>query len=274
MSTATTASTATRDLGLEAHIGGSGPPLLFLHGEAGLLFSRPLLDLLEERFTVVAPSHPGWGGSARKPDERTIDDLSYRYLDLLDALDEPTSVVGCSLGAWLAMEIATKDRSRISDLTLVSPVGIRTGEPTRRYYLDRYAVTSDVLATALYGTPDDGPDLSGRTDEEFLLLARAQETTAALTWQPYLHNTALLGRLHRVRRPVQIISGERDGIILAKEHVDTLAAALGGDVRAVVVADAGHRVEEQRPDEVAEHVVRFAAQPAAQPAARPAALAR
>jgi pimeloyl-ACP methyl ester carboxylesterase len=263
MSTATTASTATRDLGLEAHIGGSGPALLFLHGEAALLFSRPLLDLLAESFTVIAPSHPGWGGSPRHPHERSVDDLSYRYLDLLDALDQPVSVVGCSLGAWLAMEIATKDRSRISDLTLVSPLGIRTGEPTRRYYLDRYAVTSEVLTTALYGAPDGGPDLSGRTDEEFLLLARAQETTAALTWQPYLHNTALLARLHRVQRPVQIISGARDGIILAEEHVGTLAGALGGDVVTVVVPDAGHRVEEQRPDEVAAQVVRFAAQPAA-----------
>jgi pimeloyl-ACP methyl ester carboxylesterase len=161
------------------------------------------------------------------------------------------------------MEIATKDQSRISDLTLMSPLGIRTGEPTRRYYLDRYAVTSDVLTTALYGAPDRGPDLSGRSDEEFLLLARAQETTAALTWQPYLHDAALLRRLHRVRRPVQILSGERDGIILAEEHVHTLAGALGGEVRTAVVADAGHRVEEQRPDEVAEQVTQFAAQHAA-----------
>lgn len=242
---------------VEAWTGGAGRPLLFLHGEAGLLFCEPLLHRLGRQFAVLAPSHPGWGESPRRPTDRTIDDLAYRYLDLLDALDEPALVVGCSLGAWLAMEIATKDESSIAGLTLVSPVGIRTGEPTKRHYLDRYAVPADTLTTALYGAPDRGPDLSARSDDELLRLARAQEAAAYYTWQPYLHNPSLLARLHRVRRPVQIVTGAEDGLILAEDHVDVLRTALGGQVETQVLASAGHRVEEQRPDELAEQISRF-----------------
>jgi pimeloyl-ACP methyl ester carboxylesterase len=77
-------------------------------------------------------------------------------------------------------------------------------------------------------------------------------------WQPYLHNPALLDRLHRVRRPSLVITGGQDGFVLAEDHVSTLCAALGGKVEQLVVLDAGHQLEEQRPDELAEHVARFA----------------
>ena len=42
---------------------GSGPPLLFLHGWAGMLGWPSWLDGLTDRFRVVAPQHPGYGQS-------------------------------------------------------------------------------------------------------------------------------------------------------------------------------------------------------------------
>lgn len=250
--------TAADKLGLECRIAGDGPALLFLHGESGLLFCEPALARLGEDFSVVAPSHPGWGASRRRPGDRSIDDLVYRYLDLLEAFDEPPLLVGASLGAWLALEIATKDESRIAGLVLAAPVGIRTGPPTRRYYLDRYAATAGALATALYGAADRGPNLGERSDQDLLLLARAQEATAYYTWQPYLHNPSLLDRLHRVRRRTLVATGAQDGFVLAEDHVQTLCGALGGEVETVVFADTGHQVEEQRPDELADCIAAFA----------------
>jgi pimeloyl-ACP methyl ester carboxylesterase len=250
--------TAAGKLGLECRSAGEGPAMLFLHGEPGLLFCEPALARLSEHFSVVAPSHPGWGGSPRRPTDQCIDDLAYRYLDLVEAFDDRPLLVGCSLGAWLALEIATKNESGIAGLVLVAPVGIRTGEPTRRYYMDRYAASPEALATALYGPADGAPNLAERSDQDLLLLARAQEATAFYTWQPYLHNPSLLGRLHRVRSRTLVVSGARDGFILAEDHVGTLAGALGGEVETVVIDDAGHQVEEQRPGELAERITAFA----------------
>jgi pimeloyl-ACP methyl ester carboxylesterase len=250
--------TAAGHLGLECRSAGDGPALLFLHGESGLLFAEPALASLGEHFSVVAPSHPGWGASQRWPADRCIDDLAYRYLDLLTAFDDPPLLVGCSLGAWLALEIATKDESRIAGLALIAPVGIRTGAPTQRYYLDRYAVSQEALTTALYGAADRGPNLAERSDKDLLLLARAQEATAFYTWEPYLHNPALLGRLHRVCRRTLVATGAQDGLVLAEDHVETLCGALGGEVETVVFADTGHQVEEQRPGELAGCIAAFA----------------
>jgi pimeloyl-ACP methyl ester carboxylesterase len=258
MTASNAVTTAAGRLELEVRSLGEGPALLFLHGESGLLFSDAVLGRLGEHFSVLAPSHPGWGASPRHASDRTVDDLAYRYLDLIHEFEEPPLLVGCSLGAWLALEIATKNDAGIAGLVLVSPVGIRIGEPTRRYYLDRYAVSQDVLTVALYGAADRGPNLGERTDDDLLLLARAQEAAAFFGWQPYLHNPALLDRLHRVRHPSLVVTGAQDGFVLAEEHVDTLCGALGGPVETAVFPDTGHQVEELRPDELAERIVTFA----------------
>src|SRR5262249_30002177 len=43
--------------------GGSGLPLLYLHGTDGLAEWPAILDTLAQRFDVVAPDHPGFGAS-------------------------------------------------------------------------------------------------------------------------------------------------------------------------------------------------------------------
>jgi pimeloyl-ACP methyl ester carboxylesterase len=66
--------------------GGEGPPLLFLHAAGGAGAWHPFLGLLARRFAVVAPDHPGFGGSDDLPEVEAMDDLVYHYLDVLDRL--------------------------------------------------------------------------------------------------------------------------------------------------------------------------------------------
>jgi pimeloyl-ACP methyl ester carboxylesterase len=44
---------------------GAGRPLLVLHGEAPLDPGAPVVDLLATHAEVIAPTHPGFGHSAR-----------------------------------------------------------------------------------------------------------------------------------------------------------------------------------------------------------------
>ena len=66
---------------------GSGPPLLFLHAENGIEPAAAAIDELAKRARVIAPTHPGYGRSELPKGMRSVDDLSYFYLDLLDQLD-------------------------------------------------------------------------------------------------------------------------------------------------------------------------------------------
>src|ERR1700754_2563946 len=99
---------------------GQGRPLFILHGEDGLDPKAPFLDLLAAYGRIIAPSHPGFGHSPDGDDIDTIDDLSYVYLDLLAQQDlHDVSVIGFSLGGWVAAEMAVKSTERIAKLILV-----------------------------------------------------------------------------------------------------------------------------------------------------------
>ena len=43
--------------------GGSGEPLLYLHGSGGAPAVLPFMEKLAERFDVLVPEHPGFGAS-------------------------------------------------------------------------------------------------------------------------------------------------------------------------------------------------------------------
>ncbi|HMB87721.1 MAG TPA: alpha/beta hydrolase, partial [Methylomirabilota bacterium] len=108
---------------------GAGRPLLVLHGEAPLDPGAPVVDLLAAHAEVIAPTHPGFGHSARPDDFDTVYDLVHLYLDLLEQLPhERVTVMGLSFGGWLAAEIAATRSRRVERLILVDAVGIKVGD--------------------------------------------------------------------------------------------------------------------------------------------------
>ena len=70
------------DTPVEVFSGGSGPPLLFLHGGEGFGTFDPTNSALSEKFTVYAPSHPGFFGTPRPSWVYTITDVAHFTLEL------------------------------------------------------------------------------------------------------------------------------------------------------------------------------------------------
>ena len=88
---------------------GAGRQLLLLHGMQTVDPQARFLDLLGRGCEIIAPSHPGFGLSARPAEFETVYDLVHLYLDVLDALPyEKVALVGLSFGGWLAAEVAVK----------------------------------------------------------------------------------------------------------------------------------------------------------------------
>ncbi len=107
---------------------GSGAPLLFLHGAQGVRPAERFLDRLAAGRRVIAPSHPGFGGSSLPDWLDSIDDIAHIYLELMDRLKvERFDLVGCSVGGWIAADLATKTPERVQRLVLVGPVGVKVG---------------------------------------------------------------------------------------------------------------------------------------------------
>lgn len=102
--------------------GGSGPPVLVIHGsgggyDQGELIARALLD---ERFHWIAPSRFGYLRSTFR-EGATFDEQAHTYAHLLDRLGvKKVAVVALSHGGPSALLFALLHPERVSSLTLLS----------------------------------------------------------------------------------------------------------------------------------------------------------
>jgi pimeloyl-ACP methyl ester carboxylesterase len=256
------------DVSLEVTELGSGPPLLFLHGEDGLIFSSPLLEALAASFRVIAPEHPGWGGSTRPPYVTDARDVASVYAELVEQLDGPPAVVGCSFGGWLAAELALQTRIALGPLVLIAPTGIKIGDREERDYADIWIAPFEELPATLYGAADRAPDLNDRADEEYVYLARAQEAVARYCWAPYMHNPKLRHWLRRISPPTLVVSGTEDRFVLLPGFYETYASLVGPEgAEHYAIEGAGHRVEEEEPAQLVRLIREFVGREAAPGAA-------
>src|SRR5258708_11294615 len=133
---------------------GSGRPFLLLHGGGGPLTVTPFAELLASTHSarVITPTHPGFAGTPRTENMRTVRDLAVLYVDLIANLDlRDVTVVGNSIGRWIAAEMALLDTSRVGRFVLVDSAGIQVdGHPI----IDFFSLTPRQIAEASYHDPD------------------------------------------------------------------------------------------------------------------------
>jgi pimeloyl-ACP methyl ester carboxylesterase len=247
------------DVDLEVFEAGRGPDVLVLHGEGGLLRAQGFLEALAEGAHVVAPSHPGFGRSTLPEWLDGVDDAAYVYLDLLDerALDGVV-VVGCSLGGWIAAEMAVRRSPRIRGLVLVDAVGIRVSEDRQvRDVADVWALHPEEVLRLGYHDPQLGRvEYTALSDEDAEITARNQQAAVLYGWKPFLNDPKLRRRLGRVDVPALVVWGESDGIT-PPEYGRAYAAAIPG-ARFETVSEAGHYPDVEQPDRLSALVRRFA----------------
>lgn len=238
---------------------GEGEPLLYLHG-AGLTGRwLPIHASLARHFDVVAPEHPGFGGTARPRWYRAMDDTVLHYADLLDALElETVHVVGHSYGGRLAGAFAAVFPKRVRSLTLLAPAPLDPGgagdpEPEDEGIdIDALLFNGNQASFPEYLDGDDHGDL---LEED----AAPDPHAAPETWSHDAPAT-LYRRLERVTCPSQVLVPDED-MLIPRELFDEWAAHLPG---ASVVPIPGrelptsHLFIVQEHDAIAREVVRLA----------------
>jgi pimeloyl-ACP methyl ester carboxylesterase len=236
---------------------GQGRPLLFLHGGGGFDAGQPFVAPLSAKRRLIAPWHPGFGKSGLPDWLDSIDDIAYLYLELMDSLDAPDfDVVGCSIGGWIAAEMASKSPERIRRLILVSPVGVKVGPTDKLDIPDIFAMPENDVQKLLYHDPSRMKrDTATMSDDELAATFRARETLALLTWEPWMHNPKLRRRLHRVVGPTLFIRGESDGLV-SQSYIEAFSRLLP-NARTLTIKAAGHVLQLEQPAAFADIVLEF-----------------
>ena len=236
--------------------GGSGAPLLYLHGASGAPAVMPFMETLAGRFDVLVPEHPGFGLSDEPAWLENIHDLAYFYLDLLRALDlKDVHVIGSSLGGWLALEMAVRDTSRIGSLVLVGPAGISVPgiQPG-----DIFLWSSEQIVRNLFFDQKLAEQILAQpmTPELLDVTLKNRQTVARLGWEPRLHDPFLPKWLHRIDVPVKIVWGEEDRILpvaYAREFGKLMPKA-----QVEIIPRCGHLPQAEKPDLFCDIVFGFA----------------
>jgi pimeloyl-ACP methyl ester carboxylesterase len=236
--------------------GGAGAPALFLHAAGGAGHWLEFHQLLARRVEVIAPDHPGFGGSGELPEVEAIDDLVYHYLDVIErlGLDRP-HVVGASFGGWIAAELAVAAPQAIGSLVLMSAAGLRLPDHP---VADLFLMTPEQQAATMFHDPAAAAAAAPAADagvEGALAAYRDATALARFCWVPFMSNPKLERRLRRITAPTLVVWPSQDKLIpVAHGH---RYAELIPDAKFVEVADCGHAMYFERPAEFAEITADF-----------------
>jgi pimeloyl-ACP methyl ester carboxylesterase len=226
---------------------GDGRPYLVLHGGAGPQSVTAFAQLLAEkgRNRVLAPTHPGFGGTPRPKRLDSVDGLAALYVALLVDLGlEEVTVIGNSVGGWIAAEMALLGSPRISRIVLLDAVGIEVeGHPVT----DVSGLSlPEVQALSFHDPTPFLVDPANVPDAQKAIMAGNTATLAVYAGSQAMADPTLLGRLRGVAIPSLVLWGESDQIV-APAYGQAYAAALHG-ARFAVIPATGHIPQMETPE--------------------------
>jgi pimeloyl-ACP methyl ester carboxylesterase len=245
---------------------GEGHPILLLHGGGGPQTVAGFAELLAsgEHAHVVTPTHPGWGGTKRPEALSDIRSLAALYGQLLDQLDlTDVTVVGNSIGGWIAAEMALLHSPRISSVILVGATGLEVpGHPV----VDFFSLTMDQVADLSYHNPDGFRiDLTALPPAAQAVVA-GNRAALAVFGGATMVDSSLAERLPDITVPILVISGESDRIVdpdVGRAYADAIP---GAEFR--LMSETGHMPQLETPERLLREVWAFADAHAANPTVR------
>lgn len=213
---------------------GEGPAILFLHGLGGDKNNwQPQLDALAADFRCLAWTMPGYG------DSRALDDLTWPNLataatQLLDHVGvESATVVGLSMGGYVAQQLAADHSERVDSLILAATTAqFARGSASfaerflasRLRPIDEGAVPADFAPAVVKGLlSEDAADETVASAIASMSQISADAYRAALTC---LVTWDFLDRLDEITAPALCLAGANDKTAPA-EAVQALADGLG-----------------------------------------------
>lgn len=258
---------------------GAGEPLLLLHGWPQTWYEwRRVIDLVPDRW-VIAPDLRGWGGSSRPAqgfDLRTVAGEIALLADHLGLAD--LDVVGHDWGAPVGYMLAAQRRVLVRSLALLdASIPGAGGERLLDFsagwsplWFFPFLATPELAYTLVAGSEREffgwildqmarnTPGAIGPRDREVYLDAYADAEAVRTTCAYYATvwesaQQVVAAKAEPLTVPVLAVGGGRS---LGAKMLD-FARELAPDPAGVVLADCGHLVPEERPQELVDALRAF-----------------
>jgi pimeloyl-ACP methyl ester carboxylesterase len=239
---------------------GSGPPLVFMHGVAGLLSEEPLLERLAEQYRVLAPVWPGYGEEEGEEELEDMLDFALHGFDVLEALEvERPHVVAHCFGGMIAAEMAALNAGALDRLVLLAPYGLWHDDAPIG---DLFACTPFDQPKLLFADEEAGQRLltagldfshDGALTDFMVGNARRLGTAGKILFP--IPNRRLSKRLYRLRSETLVVWGGADSLI-PPVYAGHWHAQLP-NARTAAIDGAGHMLHAEQPDAVSEAILKF-----------------
>jgi pimeloyl-ACP methyl ester carboxylesterase len=252
------------DVTLAYRESGSGYPVIFISGLASTMdmWNPPVLDRIAEKFRVIIFDHRGTGYSGTSERPFSVPLLAGDTAGLMDALGIPSAhIIGLSMGASIAQELALTYPDRVSRLVLVAgecggTEAVRMPPEVLARLMDRSGTVQDVtrrMFSLLFppawlarhdpfrSCPEVYETVSGES--------MAHQAAAFFSW------TGSCSRLPGLRQPTLVITGT-DDIIVPPVNSRIMSRQIPG-AELVEIPGAGHGLMYQLPDQFCTLVLGF-----------------
>lgn len=237
---------------------GEGPGLLYLHGLERHPGDAPFLRRLAEDRDVRAPELPGYGESLGIEHLRDVHDVALLYREMVEVWGLPkVDVVGHSLGAMLAAELAIVAPHLVRGLVLVDAYGLWQDD---RPLPDPFAMTPDELDAAKWhdaSAKEHETHARAGSSRQDLMVERTTNLGTATKFMWPIPDRGLRRRLRHLHAPTLVVHGESDGLVPLEYARELSELVPNGDLE--VLAGTGHLPMFESPDELVGVVQKFLA---------------
>jgi len=235
---------------------GEGQVVLLLHGGAGPVSIAGFAQLVSDTrpITTIVPTHPGFGGTIRPHGLDSVKKLAAPYLGLLDVMDVTgATVVGSSLGGWVAAEMALSGSGRVERVVLVDAAGIVVpGHPVAD------VSTMDIgqiMSLSYFDAGRFRVDPATITDAQRAVMAGNFAALATYSGGPVMGDPTLRDRLAGVAVATLVLWGEADRIVdpaYGRAYADAIPGA-----RFQLLSSTGHLPQIETPGQVLDALWEF-----------------
>jgi pimeloyl-ACP methyl ester carboxylesterase len=218
--------------------GGTGSLVVFLHGanDQSGAWAR-VVGPVKARHRVLVPDLPGHGGSGPKHGPLGVADLYAGVEALLaaEARGEPATLVGNSMGGWLAMLYAHRHPDRVTGVVLVNGAALRgDGSEAQVNLLPK--TREEARATMFAVTSPSSPLVPDFILDD--LVRRAPGSPLARILASPVEEFLLDGKLGEIQAPVTLLWGADDKI-LPVSYAARVASQLPS-ARTLTIRGCGH----------------------------------